>query len=394
MKRTPSESDAAEIQSRRAFSSTLIHSLLALPLIDAAARVNPAAAATRESASATSEIPVRVGIAGLTHDHVHGILQTVNPNGFKLVGIAESNRELTQRYRRQYQLDQTLLHASLDEMLERAKPDAVWVFNSTVEHFEVVEKCAPRGVHVMVEKPLAVSLEHARKMQALAEKHGIQLLTNYETTWYASHYEAKRLIETGSIGELRKLVVHDGHQGPKEIGCSQEFLEWLTDPVKNGGGALMDFGCYGANLLTWFMQGRAPDSVTAITQQLKPSVYPKVDDEATIIVTYPKAQGIIQASWNWPYGRKDIDIYGAAGAIRADRESLTLRKGEEAVQTKPARKLTPPDDSPFTYLAAVVRGTIKVAPLDLSALELNMTAMRILEAAKESARSGKTVLLS
>jgi predicted dehydrogenase len=247
----------------------------------------------------------------------------------------------------------------------------------------------------MVEKPLAVSVEHARKMQALAEKHGIHLLTNYETTWYASHYEAKRLIdEAGSIGELRKLVVHDGHRGPKEIGCSQEFLEWLTDPVKNGGGALMDFGCYGANLLTWLMKGGAPDSVTAITQQLKPSVYPKVDDEATIIVTYPKALGIIQASWNWPYGRKDIEIYGATGAIRADRESLTLRKGEEAVLTIPMRKLTPPDDSPFTYLAEVVRGTIKVAPVDLSALGLNMTVMRILEAAKDSARSGKTVLLS
>jgi predicted dehydrogenase len=392
MKRTPSERDAPEIQSRRAFSSTLIHSLLALPLIGAAAKVNPAPAATR--ASASTEEPVRVGIAGLTHDHVHGILETANPSEFKLVGIAESNRELAQRYRQQYHLDQTLLHASLDEMLDRVKPEAVWVFNSTAEHLEVVEKCAPRGVHVMVEKPLAVSVEHARKMQALAEKHGIHLLTNYETTWYASHYEAKRLIETGSIGELRKLVVHDGHRGPKEIGCSQEFLEWLTDPVKNGGGALMDFGCYGANLLTWFMKGEAPDSVTAITQQLKPSVYPKVDDEATIIVTYPKAQGIIQASWNWPYGRKDIEIYGATGAIRADRESLTLRKGEEAVQTIPARKLTPPEDSPFTYLAAVVRGTIKITPVDLSALGLNMTAMRILEAAKDSARSGKTVLLS
>jgi predicted dehydrogenase len=169
------------MQSRRAFSGTLVHSLLALPLIDAAAKMNPAAAATRPSES--TEKPVRVGVAGLTHDHVHGILQAVNPSGFKLVGIAESNRELAQRYRQQYHLDQTLLHASLDEMLDRVKPEAVWVFNSTAEHCEVVEKCAPRGVHVMVEKPLAVSVEHARKMQALAEKHGIHLLTNYETTW-------------------------------------------------------------------------------------------------------------------------------------------------------------------------------------------------------------------
>ena len=70
-----------------------------------------------------------------------------------------------------------------------------------------------------------------------------------------------------------------------------EFLAWLNDPKLNGGGALYDFGCYGADLMTWLMDGQRPISVTATTQQIKPDIYPRVDDEATIILTYPKGAG-------------------------------------------------------------------------------------------------------
>ena len=91
-----------------------------------------------------------------------------------------------------------------------------------------------------------------------------------------------------------------------------------ADPVLNGGGALMDFGCYGADLITWLMDGQRPTSVTAVTQQLKPEVYPRVDDDATIILSYPHTQGVIQASWNWPIGRKDMDIYGVTGQVAFD----------------------------------------------------------------------------
>jgi predicted dehydrogenase len=79
-----------------------------------------------------------------------------------------------------------------------------------------------------------------------------------------------------AIGDIRKMVVHDGHQGPKEIGCSKDFLAWLTDPVKNGGGALTDFGCYGANLMTWMMEGKAPVAVTAVTRHIKPDIIQKL----------------------------------------------------------------------------------------------------------------------
>ena len=109
------------------------------------------------------------------------------------------------------------------------------------------------------------------------------------------------------------MVAMDGHPGPKEIGVQPEFLDWLGDPARNGAGALFDFGCYGANLMTWLMDDAAALSVTAVTQRFKPAIYPRVDDEASIVLEYPSAQGIVQASWNWPFNRKDFEVYGEKG---------------------------------------------------------------------------------
>jgi predicted dehydrogenase len=245
-----------------------------------------------------------------------------------------------------------------------------------------------------VEKPLAVSWEHAQKMLALAKQYKIHLLTNYETTWYASNAAAYQMaVQEYRLGDLRKIVFHTGHQGPKEIGCSKEFLNWLTDPVKNGGGALTDFGCYGANIATWLMRGQPPVSVSAVTQQIKPGVYPRVDDEATIIITYPQAQVIIQASWNWPYSRKDMEVYGRTGYLFCkDGVNMSFRERETVPSVDLKAQPLPADYAePFVYLAKVIRGEIKMAPFDLSAPANNEMVVKILEAARVSARTGKTV---
>jgi predicted dehydrogenase len=338
--------------------------------------------------------PLRLGIAGLSHSHVHGILGR-GGSDVRIVGIAEPNRELAVRYAGRYGIDDGILFASLEEMLESAKPEAVAAFGPTDEHRAVVEACAPRGVHVMVEKPLAFDRGEALAMQALAEQHGVHLLTNLETTWYPSVHAARALVLEGAIGEIRKVVVHDGHRGPKEIGVEPEFLAWLTDPVRNGGGALTDFGCYGANLVTWLLQGEEPLAVTAVVQQSKPAVYPRVDDEATIVLTYPRAQAILQASWNWPLNRKDMEVYGERGYVLVpDRGTVRLRRDEGSVEEEREPEARPsPLGDPFSYLAAVVRG-LRVEPTDLSALANNVTVARILDAARESARTGRTVRLA
>jgi len=346
---------------------------------------------------ALSNQPLKVAIIGLTHDHVHGLLNQLTNSELKIVAIVEPNRELASRYSAQYHFPMELVYPTIDEMLKTVTPEAVCAFNSIYEHLEVVQKCAPKGIHVMVEKPLAVNLKAAREMEALATKYHIQLLTNYETTWYASNHETYNLVNNKkTIGDIRKVVVHDGHRGPKEIGCSKEFLEWLTDPVLNGGGAIIDFGCYGANLITWLMNGERPISVTAITLHNKPELYPKVDDEATILVTYPKAEGIVQASWNWPFNRKDMEVYGQTGYVMADNSTDIRYKYKEsepeAKQTLPAR--TAPLNDPFSMFKAVVRGEMSLPTNDLSSLENNLLVVEILDAARESAKTGKTIFLN
>lgn len=339
--------------------------------------------------------PLRVAVAGLTHTHVHWILGRPDRDDIKIVGIAEPNRELARRYAGQHGYSMDLVYDTLEEMIAATKPEAVLAFGTIYDHLKVVETCAPLGIHVMVEKPLAVSLAHAVKMEKLAKKHAIHLLTNYETTWYATNHKTYEMVEENAIGALRKIVVNDGHKGPVEIGVNKEFLDWLTDPVLNGGGALTDFGCYGANLITWLTKGKRPLAVTAITQTLQPEIYTKVEDEATILLQYPKMQGIIQASWNWPIARKDMEVYGETGYIFSDnRSEMRFRLSEEKeAQGLRLEEREPPYDDPFAFFAGVIKGTIVLPPHDLSSLENNMIVMEILEAAKKSAKTGKTVKL-
>ncbi|HTI72829.1 MAG TPA: Gfo/Idh/MocA family oxidoreductase [Candidatus Limnocylindria bacterium] len=336
--------------------------------------------------------PVRYAIVGLTHDHARGFIPGArNRTDIQLAGIVEPDQDLAQRYAKTFKLDTNLFFTSLDGLLAKTKVQAVATFTSTYEHRRVVVECAAHGLTVMMEKPLAVSTEHARAMEAAAKNAGIQVLVNYETTWYPANHEAYAMVhDQHAIGTIRKIVVHDGHRGPKEIGCSADFLKWLTDPVQNGGGALMDFGCYGADLMTWLMKGQRPTSVFAVTQQMKPDVYPKVDDEATIVLTYPGAQGIIQASWNWPVDRKDIEIYGQTGQLIAPKGNVLKMRMTGAAETdqSPA-PLQGAQADPLSYLAAVVRGELQ--PSGLSSLEVNMVVTEILESARISAETGKRI---
>jgi predicted dehydrogenase len=338
--------------------------------------------------------PLRLAIAGLVHGHVSGFLRAAQARqDVQIVAVFDADPKLLHSYGERYKLPESALFTDFAALLDRTKPEAVAAFSNTYDHPEIVEAAAARRVHVMMEKPLAVSNAHALRISRAAEKAGIQVLVNYETTWYPSHGTIWTLIkEKRAAGEIRKMVALDGHSGPKAINVQPEFLEWLSDPVKNGAGALYDFGCYGANLMTWLMDDQRPLAVSAVTQQMQPDVYPRVDDEATILVEYPKAQGIIQASWNWPFNRKDLEVYGVQGqAIATGGNGLRV-----ALRNEPDRAVTPdprpPDErDSISHLKAVVRGQRK--PNGLSSLANNLIATEILEAARESARTHRRVTL-
>jgi len=339
--------------------------------------------------------PVRVVIAGLVHDHARGLFGPLSRNkNVQLVGVVEPDQSLVATYTAQFHLDPKLFFTDLDKTLDQLHPDAVLVYTDIQDHRKVIEAAARRGISSMVEKPLATNIADAIAIRKAAREHHVEVLVNYETTWYSSNAEAIREVNAGKLGEVRRVVVHDGHEGPKEIGVSPTFLGWLTDPVKNGAGAMFDFGCYGADLMTLIMHGETPVSVTAVALTDKPDIYPKVDDDATIIVRYPRAQAVLQPSWNWTFSRKDMEVYGTKGYVVTEaashmRARYVPEKVESEVEVPP---LAEGQQSSLDYLAAVLHGEVK-AEHDLSSLDTNMVAMQILDAAHESAKTGRTVNL-
>jgi len=354
-------------------------------------------------AADSSAAPLRVGIIGLQHGHVAGFLNggALTPAGgashrpdIQVVGIVETDQALFDKYAVRFHWPASMHYQSVAELASGAHPDAALIFTPTAGHTKAVEDCAKLHIHAMMEKPLAVSYKDSLAMQKAAQRGKIHVLVDYETSWYGSNKAAYDLLAQGALGPILKAVVRDGHNGPKAIHVPPEFFAWLINPKLNGAGALYDFGCYGADLMTWLMKGEQPIAVTAITRQIQPDVYPKVDDEADVLLTYKNAVAILQGSWNWPFNVKDMDVYGRTGHLRtigSDKVDVRRAGDHEGKMMDAARPVAPFDD-PLHYLAAVIHGSVTEED-GLSSLKTNITVSEILDAAHQSAETGKTVKL-
>jgi predicted dehydrogenase len=340
---------------------------------------------------------LKVVIAGLSHDHVNGILAKGKSGDVIIVGIAEPDLQLCNKKKTDYQLPDSIFYKNLSAALKKNKPDLVMVYNAPADHLAAIETCMPLKIPVMVEKPLCFSNADAAKIKMLSEKYNTKVYTNYPSLWYTSFIELlKRVNEKNEIGVVNKMEMHGGHKGPVEIGCSKDFSNWLTDPVKNGGGAITDFGCYGASIMTELMQGETPVSVFAVTRKLKPSVYPKVDDDATIILEYLGSTGIIEASWNWPYTIMDVEAYGKNGYLYASQ--FNTSGGNPSLQSKNEKESKPENISvpqykdEVEYLTAVIKNS---APDNnkLLSLKHNIIVVKVLDAARRSAKEGRKISL-
>src|ERR1700749_970895 len=163
------------------------------------------------SSAFAQQAPLRVAIVGLEHGHVGGFLkQFPNQHETELVGIVDDDAALSQRYAQQYHLDSKLFFTNLDAMIAAAHPQALLVYTSVGKHREVIEAGARHGLSSMVEKPLTMSLDDALAIRKAAREHHIQVLVNYETTWYASNRAAYDEVAQGGLGDVRRIVVHDG----------------------------------------------------------------------------------------------------------------------------------------------------------------------------------------
>jgi predicted dehydrogenase len=338
---------------------------------------------------------VRVAVVGLDHDHVWGLLgDLANDPESDFVGIAESNPELVSKAKPQVPAS-VKFYSDYVRMLDETKPQAIIITTENDKHLEIVRECAKRHIHVSMEKPMATNAADAREMQKLADHAGIKLMVNYWNAWVPSSHALFHRVKAGDIGPVQKIIVQYGHQGPKEIGVSPQFAAWLYDPAKNGGGALMDFGCYGAEWALW-LKGR-PTRVYATARSLKTDQHNRVEDDATIVLDYPDATVLVEPSWDWPYGMDRVYVFGSKGSMLATRDDLFLRP-QSAVKTatldgdRVALDPAPRESaSPVSYFLGRIRNNQPIE--DPLTAKLNVQVMEILDAARESVRTGQAVEL-
>lgn len=338
----------------------------------------------------------KLAIVGLDHDHVWGLLKdlTEEPNA-ELVAIADGHPELVDRAKSKVPAS-VKFYSDFVKMLDEMKPDGVIVTTENDRHLEILRECAKRHINYSTEKPMATTAADAREMERLANQAGIKVMVNYWNVWVAPTHELYHRVKDNQVGPLEKIIVQYGHQGPKEIGVSKYFADWLYDPVKNGGGAIMDFGCYGAEWAVW-LKGR-PSRVSAVTQRLKVAQHNPVDDDATVILDYPDGQAIIEASWDWPYSMGQVEVFGPKGSLLATRNDLFLRsptdnvakvglQGERVALDPPPRVTS----NPISYFVDCIRNNKPIE--DPLSMKLNVQVIEILDAARESARTGKQQML-
>ncbi len=336
----------------------------------------------------------KIAVVSLLHAHVWSHLEIMlKGDKVKLAGVAEMVPELVERARRT--VPESQIYSDWKKMIDQSKPDIVWAFTPTNEHVDVVEYCAPRGIHVIVEKPLAATYKEALRIRDLARKHQTLVMTNYGSTWQASQYAAKAAIDSGAIGQVWRLRAVQGHGGPGDPKTSS-FVAWLADPVKNGGGALIDFGCYLVNWSLW-LKGR-PETVYASANHLKPELYPKVEDNATIILNFKDGVAILEATWDMPPAPRSLsEIYGTKGSIvggqvrRAGASPSGGARGAQPGENLNVEPLPPERSEPIAYMVDRIRNR---RPLDgPSALDLNVSVQEVLEAAKMSIEAGRAIPL-
>jgi predicted dehydrogenase len=334
---------------------------------------------------------VRLAIVGLNHDHVWGILKDIaeEPKS-ELVAIAETDPVLVSTAKGR--VPATLkFYEDFVKMLDEAKPDAVIATTENSRHLEILKECAKRHVHFSTEKPMAISGADAREMEHLAQTSGIKLMVNYWNAWAPSTPALFQRARAGEVGPVQKIVVEYGHAGPKEIGVSEQFANWLYDPDKNGGGAIVDFGCYGAEWALW-LKGR-PIRVYATAKKLKTAQNNRVDDDATIVLDYPDGTAILEASWDWPYGMDRVKVFGPKGSILATGKELLVRGVKDdpksglegrAVEVQP---LAREKSNPVSYFVDCI---LQNKPIeDPVSVRLNVQVVEILDAARASLRTGR-----
>ncbi len=331
-----------------------------------------------------------IAIVSMAHGHVWGHLPTmVSGKPARLVGVAESIPDLVKEGER-LGVPAGLFYSDFVRMLDEKKPEVVWSFAENDRHLEIVKACAPRGIHVIFEKPLASTLADARQIRALARQYHIYVLTNYQMAWWPTQYAAKKEADSGELGAIWRLHGVVGHGGPGDAtGIRKYFVEWLYDPEKNGAGALMDFGCYNALWSLWYLG--MPQTVYASVLHLRPAEYPKVEDNSAMVLSYKNGVALLEGSWDLPRSFQDLEVFGRKGSVTMTQKKAEVVRGRSAPETLAAEPLPAERAEPIAYMIDCIEK--KHEPEGLVGLDMNVDVVEIIEAAKQSIKTGRAVAL-
>lgn len=343
----------------------------------------------------------KIGVLGMIHDHVWHHIPELARRDDVTVSVADPNAPLREKARAEYGVDR--LYGDYADLLEREKPDAVLIFVDNAGHAPLVELAASHGTPMMVEKPMADCLAGAERMRVAARVAGVPLMINWPTAWLPSLRHALQLAVDGAVGEIFKLTFRGGHGGPKEYGCTPYFYGWLYDRARNGAGAYIDYGGYGATMarLVLGMPSRAQATIGRLQKD-----YVDVDDNAVLVLRYPRAMAVLEMCWtsSGPVPQGGPTIAGRDGTLVVHlaggrREGQTYRGGavELITQAEPDGRLLEVPDLPKGERTAVeyfLNRLERGQPFEgLLSAEVGRDAQEILEAGLRAAQRGREVSL-
>jgi predicted dehydrogenase len=342
----------------------------------------------------------KLGIVGLVHDHVWGLLsQFKDIEKVEMLAAADPNSPLLEKVKTHFGVER--LYTDYTEMLNKEDLDMILLCTENSRHAEVVEAAAEKGIHVIMEKPMAATLEQAKRILRAAEKHKVKVMVNYPTTWSPAVQQALKMVREGEIGRIFHIRFRGAHAGPKEVGCSPYFYNWLYDKELNGAGALIDYCCYGVNLSRWFLQ-RMPRSVVGFMGTLA-RTYLEVDDNAMILMDYGDALGIAEACWSQvgPHPGHGPIINGEDGSLVVDEGGRKLHffvvktKGNyRDIKSEVIESPEPPKgwrSGPEYFVEHIEKDEEIGEPLNV---KFNRDVQEVLEAGLHSALKGKRISLS
>lgn len=303
--------------------------------------------------------------------------------------------------------------------LETTDPDIVILCPVPADHAEWVERVAPYGPAILLEKPFALSVTEANRMITAMNDAGAHFAINWPMAWYPTHRTAKRLIDDGAVGDVREVHYYGGNAGygrarPAEYTPDEDLhvarrgvedrdrllATWWHDPDR-GGGSLVDYLGYGITLGTWFRDGDLPATVS--TESFSPDWTP-VDTQSVTVARYRSGLSTFETKWGafsdpWvhqPQPKCGFVVVGSEGTIASYDAEDTVRLQDRATpegREIPVDALSPPLQNPIQYLVHCVETD---APVEFGPVtpELCRDAQRVFDAARRSAAQGGPVDLS